>query len=250
MGNLTIDINCDLGEGFSNDAALMAVISSANIACGYHAGDANTMRGTVDLAIDNGVAIGAHPGYPDLANFGRSPMKMSSAQVHEIVTDQIGVLAETARTAGGKIRHVKPHGALYNESARDAELAAAIAEAVRDIDSSLILFGLSGSRSIDEAKKLGLQTASEVFADRTYQTDGTLTPRTRPDALIEDTETALTQVIDMIKYGRVRSVDGIMIPIVAETVCIHGDGTNAVEFAREIRSILTKTDIAINALNG
>ncbi len=235
MGTLTIDINCDLGEGCGSDAEMMKYISSANIACGYHAGDATTMRKTVDLAIDRGVAIGAHPGYQDRENFGRTAMKMAPKQVHKIVTDQISVLNEIARSSGGRLNHVKPHGALYNQSAVEPEIAAAIAAAIRDFDDTLVLFGLSGSTSITEAANLGLRTAAEVFADRTYQTDGTLTPRTEPNALIYDTEEAITQVLDMIKYGRVRSVDAIMIPIVAETVCIHGDGEKAVEFAKAIQ---------------
>lgn len=235
MERLTIDINCDLGEGCGNDAELMNYISSANIACGYHAGNADTMKRTVDLAIERGVAIGAHPGYPDRENFGRTPMEMTPAEIHEIVTDQILALDGITRSAGGVLRHVKPHGALYNQSAIDAQLAAAIANAVRDFDSDLILFGLSGSVSITEAAKLGLRTASEVFADRRYQSDGTLTPRSEPRALIDDTNDAVTQVLDMIKYGRVRSVDAIMIPIVAETLCIHGDGNQALEFARAIK---------------
>lgn len=247
MGQLTIDINCDLGEGCGNDAELMKFISSANIACGYHAGNTETMKKTVDLAMENGVAIGAHPGYPDRENFGRTALEMTPTQLHAIVTDQICTLDEIAASAGGRLNHVKPHGALYNQAARDSELAAPIAKAVHDFDSNLILFGLSGSVSITEAEKLGLRTASEVFADRTYQTDGTLTPRTEPNALIHDTDQAVTQVLDMIKYGRVRSVDGIMIPVVAETVCIHGDGDKAPEFARELNQRLIESGIEIRA---
>ena len=249
MGQLTIDINCDLGEGCGNDAELMKFITSANIACGYHAGDADTMKRTVDLANENSVAIGAHPGYPDRENFGRTAMKMTPKNVHEIVTNQIATLNEITRSAGRKIGHVKPHGALYNQSARDRELAAAIAEAVRDFDSSLVLFGLSGSLSISEAAKIGLRTASEVFADRTYQTDATLTPRSEPNALIHDTDAAITQVLDMIKYGRVRSVDAIMIPVVAETVCVHGDGEHAVTFARAINSKFAGSGVTMVAIN-
>lgn len=247
---LTIDINCDLGEGCDNDAELMKFISSANIACGYHAGDTDTMKRTVDLAIENGVAIGAHPSYPDRENFGRTAMEMSLKDICEIVTDQITALDIIVRSAGSKLKHLKPHGALYNQSAQEADLASSIAEAVRDVDNSLILFGLSGSSSINEAAKIGLRTASEVFADRTYQTNGSLTPRTDANALIHETETAITQVLDMIKYGRVRSTEAIMIPIVAETVCIHGDGENAVKFARAINSTLKENGVTITAING
>lgn len=246
----SIDINCDLGEGCGNDAELMKCISSANIACGYHAGDAETMKRTVDLAIGNGVAIGAHPSYPDRENFGRTAMEMSLDDIREMVTDQIAALDKFVRSAGGKLMHVKPHGALYNRSARDAELAASIAEAVRDFDNTLILFGLSRSSSISEAVKVGLRTASEVFADRTYQTNGSLTPRTESNALIKNTDTAITQVLDMIKYGRVRSTEAIMIPIVAETVCIHGDGEHAVAFARAVKSTLKENGVTITAING
>jgi len=247
---LTIDINCDLGEGCAFDAELMEYISSANIACGYHAGDTETMKRTVDLAMAKGVAIGAHSGYKDRENFGRNAMKLSPKEVKEIVTDQLEILDKIAKAAGGRIAHVKPHGAMYNQSALDVELAAAIASAVFEFDKTLILFGLSGSVSISEAAKVGLKTASEVFADRTYQTDGNLMPRSEPNALIQDTDAATTQVLDMIKYGRVRSVDAIMIPIVAETVCIHGDGDNAVDFARSIRQKLKENGITICPING
>lgn len=239
-----------MGEGCGNDAELMRYISSANIACGFHAGDADTMRLTVDLAIENDVAIGAHPGYRDRENFGRTSMQLSASEVRDLVTEQIAALNEIAKAAGGRLTHVKPHGALYNQSARDAELAAAIAEAVADYDSDLVLFGLSGSVSIDEAKKCGIRTASEVFADRTYQTDGSLTPRSEQNALISDSDTAVTQVLDMIKYGRVRSVDAIMVHIVADTVCIHGDGEHAVAFAKTINRNLAANGIAIKPIHG
>ncbi len=242
-----IDLNCDLGEGCGNDAELIPLISSANIACGYHAGDADTMKRTVDLAVEHAVAIGAHPGFADRANFGRTAMNISSDEIRTIVTDQIGTLAEIARSAGGRISHVKPHGALYNQSARDSEIAAAIAATVHEIDPNYILFGLSGSSSIYEAEKAGLRTASEVFADRTYQTDGSLTPRSESDALITNEDAAVEQVLDMVKYGRVRSTDAIIIRIVAETVCIHGDGKRAVEFASLIRNRLLESGILVAA---
>ncbi|MFZ1700244.1 MAG: 5-oxoprolinase subunit PxpA [Pyrinomonadaceae bacterium] len=250
MGELKIDLNCDVGEGCGNDAALMSFISSANIACGYHAGDAETMKRTVDLALEHNVAIGAHPGFADRESFGRTAMNLSLDEVRQLVADQIEALSNIAAAAGGKLIHVKPHGALYNQAARDAELAAAIARTVADIDNSLFLLGLSGSVSITEAQNIGLGTASEVFADRTYQNDGSLTPRKEVNALIRDTEQAVTQVLDMIKYGRVRSVDSIMIKIVAETVCIHGDNDNAVEFARAINEKLTDNGIEISRIHG
>ena len=243
----SIDLNCDLGEGCGSDAELMRLISSANVACGYHAGDAETMKRTVDLALENGVAIGAHPGYPDRENFGRTAMNLAPREICSIVSDQLGTLTEIANRSGAKLAHVKPHGALYNQSARDAAIAAAIAEAVHHHDPKLVLFGLSGSHSIAEAERVGLRTASEVFADRTYQNDGSLTPRTWPDAMIENENESIEQVLDMLKYGRVRSTDAIMVRIVAETVCIHGDGDHAVEFATLINRRLVENGFTISA---
>ncbi len=250
MDNLTIDLNCDMGEGCGNDAELMRFVSSANIACGYHAGDRDTMRRTVDLALEHGVAIGAHPGYADRENFGRTAMNLSADEIKQLVTDQVVELKEIANSAGAIVTHVKPHGALYNQAARDPELAYAIAEAVSDIDPRLILFGLSGSVSVTAAEARGLRTASEVFADRTYQNDASLTPRSRSNALIDETDVAMTQVLDMIKYGRVRSTDGLMVKITADTVCLHGDGAHAVEFARAINAKLAANNIRIHALSG
>lgn len=250
MGELKIDLNCDVGEGCGNDAAIMPFISSANIACGYHAGDADTMKRTVDMALEHGVAIGAHPGYADREDFGRTTMNLPLSDVRHLVADQIEALSNIAVAAGGKLTHVKPHGALYNQAARDVEIAAAIARAVGNLDRGLILYGLSGSVSISEAQKIGLGTASEVFSDRTYQNDGSLTPRSEPNALITHTDQALTHVLDMIKYGCVRSTDGIMIKIRAETVCIHGDGKQAVEIARAINEKLTESGIHITRLYG
>lgn len=249
MDKLTIDINCDLGEGCGNDAELMKYISSANIACGYHAGDADTMKRTIDLALENNVAIGAHPGYDDRENFGRTNVDLPAKDVYNIVTDQIAALDEIAGRCSAKLTHVKPHGAMYNQSAKNAELAAAIAQAVKDFDPDLALFGLSGSVSIDEAAKIGLQTSAEVFADRTYQNDGSLTPRSQPNALITSDETSAGQVLDMIKYGRVRSTEAVMVKIVAETVCIHGDGPEAVELARAIKLKLEDNGITIRPGN-
>ena len=241
----SVDLNCDIGEGCGNDAELMRYISSANIACGFHAGDEATMRRTVELALENGVAIGAHPGYRDRENFGRTEMRLSRDEVRRLILGQLEALKAECDRKGARIRHVKPHGALYNQAAMDRELASALAEAVSEFDSGLTLYGLSGSLMIEEAGTAGLKTASEVFADRTYRSDGTLTPRSQPNALIHETETSLTQVLDMIKYGRVRSTDAIMVPIKAETVCVHGDGPNAVEFAKLIQERLTSEGIRI-----
>src|SRR5262245_37559224 len=185
----SIDINCDLGEGFPNDAELMRYISSAKIACGFHAGDEDTMRRTVELAMENGVAIGAHPGYDDKENFGRTPKQLSFVEIRDLVTEQILRMKNICGSLGARMAHVKPHGALYNQEAKDREIAAAIVEGVNAIDGDLIYYGLPNSVMIEEAERVGLQTASEVFADRTYQRDGTLTPRSEPDALIDDIET-------------------------------------------------------------
>lgn len=248
MDRLKIDLNCDMGEGCGNDAALMDFVSSANIACGYHAGDRETMLRTAEVAIEKGVAIGAHPGYPDRENFGRTAMNMSSKEVYEIVSDQIAALSEIVINAGGKLGHVKPHGALYNQAARDAELAAAIADAVYDFDPDLVLFGLSGSGYIAIAEKRGLRVASEVFTDRTYQPDGSLTPRSESGALIHDADTALAQVLQMIKKGVVTAVTGETVPIRAETICIHGDGANALKFAEAINRMLSENQIEIHSI--
>ena len=243
----SVDINCDIGEGFGSDAELMRHISSANIACGFHAGDETAMRRTVGLAITNGVAVGAHTGYRDRENFGRTEMNPSRGEVRRLILEQLEALQAVCGEFGMRMRHVKPHGALYNQAARDTKLASAIAEAVAEFDRDLILYGLSGSVSISEAEKVGLSTASEVFADRTYRSDGTLTPRSRPDAVIFETETLLRQVLDMVKYGRVRSTDAIMVPIKCETICVHGDGPDDEGFARLIRERLTFEGVRISS---
>ena len=227
-------INCDMGEGAGTDEFIMPFINAANIACGYHAGDTATMWQTVELAIKNNVAIGAHVSFFDKENFGRSEMNLSNDEVYELVSQQLIILNEITTALDAKINHVKPHGALYNMSAKDGILATTIAKAVKDFDGNLILVGLSGSHSISEAKKVGLKTASEVFADRTYQDDGTLTPRSLTNALIDTEEKVIIQVLQMIKEGSVTTVTGKTIHIIAETICIHGDGKHAVEFAKVI----------------
>ncbi len=243
-----IDLNCDMGEGLTNDAFLMPYISSANIACGYHAGDETIMKRTIELAMFHSVAIGAHPGFADKANFGRTEMPLSSTEVYELVTDQITLLQRTAFIFGTKLHHVKPHGALYNMSAKDPVLAGTIARAVFDADPKLILFGLSGSHSITEALKIGLSTASEVFADRTYQNNGNLTPRNQQSALIDSDEKCVQQVLQMIEQNTVTSIDGTIVPIVAETICLHGDGRHAVNFAAYIYKTLQEKNIGIKSI--
>lgn len=246
---ISCDLNCDMGEGIGNDEAIMPFITSANIACGYHAGDETTMRTTIIMAKNAGVAIGAHPSFLDRANFGRTEMKdIRPQQVYELVTEQLKIIQKVLESADAQLHHIKPHGALYNMAARNAALSAAIAHAVYDFDKTLVLFGLSGSHSIAEAKAMGIKTASEVFADRTYQDDGSLTPRTNPSALIEDEEQSIRQVIQMVKEGTVTSASGKKVPIVAETICLHGDGKNAVLFASAISKKLRVENIEIRAM--
>ncbi|CAG9185245.1 5-oxoprolinase subunit PxpA [Cupriavidus pinatubonensis] len=244
---MQIDLNADLGEGCGNDEALLALISSANVACGWHAGDAATMLQTVKWAIEKGVAIGAHPSFPDRENFGRTEMQRDPETVYADVLYQIGALAAMVRAQGGQLHHVKPHGALYNQAARDPALAEAIVRAVRDFDSDLIFFGLAGSKMIDVARKAGLRVKEEVFADRGYNADGSLVKRGTPGALHEDEEVALNQTLTMVREQRVRAIDGNWVPIRAETVCLHGDGDHALAFARRIRERLGAEGIAVRA---
>lgn len=249
----TIDLNCDMGESFGawtmgRDAELMNYVSSINIACGFHAGDASVIRKTVETAIEKGVSIGAHPGFPDLQGFGRREMKLSSKEVFDIVLYQVAAVKGICEALGAKLHHVKPHGALYNQAAKDGNLAESIADALLKSDQNLIFYGLSGSFLISEAEKLGLKTASEVFADRTYMPDGTLTPRTQPNALIDDPLIAADQVLEMINEGTVTAIDGTKVPIKAETICIHGDGPHALEFARSINTRLKESGLNIARL--
>jgi 5-oxoprolinase (ATP-hydrolysing) subunit A len=241
------DLNCDMGEGMGSDSALMRCISSANIACGYHAGSEALMEQTVGMALRFGVAIGAHPGFEDRANFGRTEMHLSEEEVYALVRRQIQLLRAICSRLGAMLHHVKPHGALYNMAARDRDLAACLVRAVADEDPGLILYGLSGSHLVSVAGEAGLPTAAEVFADRTYQDDGSLTSRTMPGAMITEEDSALAQVLRMVKEGRVVSVSGTLVPIAAETICIHGDGAHAVPFAHRIRSLLLHEGIEIKA---
>lgn len=235
---MKIDINCDMGEGMDNDKLLMPYIHSANIACGFHAGDEATMKKTIQLALQYGVSIGAHVSFADKANFGRTEMNLPIETIYELVQEQLVIFCNIATQAGATVQHVKPHGALYNMSAANKEIAAAIAKAVKDFDNGLILYGLSGSFSIREAKKINLSTASEVFADRTYQDDGSLTPRFMSGALIEDEQAVRRQVIGFITDHTVIALSGKKISIDADTICIHGDGSHALPFAKLIASIV------------
>jgi UPF0271 protein len=228
------DINCDMGEGINNEEQLMPFITSANIACGYHAGDIATMQRTIELCLQHHVAIGAHPSFYDKENFGRTEWLLPAEEIYELVTQQLYILYEVADSMGAGITHVKPHGALYILSARDENTANVIARAIQDFDPSLMLFGLSGSYSISQAQAIGLKAVNEVFADRTYSDDGSLTPRSLQGALIENAEKAVAQVMQMINKGTVTSITGKELPIKAGTICIHGDGKNAVELAKAI----------------
>lgn len=249
-GHLTVDLNCDMGESFGaftvgNDAAILDHVTSANIACGYHASDPAIMRKTVALALEKNVAIGAHPGLPDLAGFGRREMAISPQEAYDMMVYQIGALNGFVKAAGGILYHVKPHGALYNMAAVTVDLSEAIAEAVYKVCPEAVLYGLAGSELIKAGKKLGLKTANEVFADRTYQQDGTLTPRRLSNAMINDQGEAVKQVVNMIKEGKVLSQQGTEVTIQADTVCIHGDGPHALEFARYIRQVLENESITV-----
>jgi UPF0271 protein len=247
-----IDLNCDMGEAFGNypmpnDDILMDYITSANIACGFHAGDPEVMQHTVKMAVQKGVAIGAHPGLPDLQGFGRRDMKISPNEAYQMTLYQIGALYGFVKAAGGKLHHVKAHGALYNMAAKDAGLAKAIVEAVHDFDSALILYALAGSEMIEAAKKTGIVTASEVFADRTYQDDGSLTPRNQSNALLTEEQQSIKQVLLMVQQQKVVSVNQKAVPLKAETLCLHGDGMHAVEFAKMINEKLKQEGITIKA---
>lgn len=247
-----IDLSCDMGEAFGNyampnDEVLLNYISSASIACGFHAGDPNVMQNTVTAAIKKGVAVGAHPGLPDLQGFGRREMQISPKEAYQMVLYQIGALYGFVKAAGGRLNHVKAHGALYNMAGRAPILARAIVDAVHDFDPGLILFALAGSEMVIAAKKTGLAYVSEVFADRTYQDDGSLTPRIHANALITDEQQSLKQVLMMVENQQVISVNKKIIPLTVDTLCLHGDGPHAAEFTKTIYETLKKEGVTIKA---
>ncbi|GGA26352.1 LamB/YcsF family protein [Psychrobacillus lasiicapitis] len=248
-----VDLNCDLGESFGRyklgeQKEILKYVTSANIACGFHAGDPSVMRETVKLAIENGVKIGAHPGLPDLNGFGRREMNITPQEAYDLVVYQIGALNGFLATVGERMQHVKPHGALYNMASKDSELAKAIAQAVYDVSPKLVLFGLAGSKLTDAGEKIGLHTAHEVFADRTYQSDGSLTSRQQTDALITDKDHSVAQVVKMVTEGKVISQQHTEVLINADTVCIHGDGEHAVSFAKYIKETLESNSIVVSAV--
>ncbi|KQV89060.1 5-oxoprolinase subunit PxpA [Pelomonas sp. Root1237] len=240
-----VDLNADLGEGAPDDAELLALVSSANIACGWHAGGARLMQTTVVAALERGVAIGAHPSYPDRENFGRSEMQLAPADVKADLIYQIGALDALVRAAGGRLHHVKPHGALYNQAARDPALADAVAAAVLDVNPALALYGLAGSELLKAAERTGLRAVAEVFADRGYRADGSLVPRSLPGAFVEDTDEAVARTLRMVREGVVQAVTGEIVPLQAQTICLHGDGAHALAFARALNQALTQAGVQL-----
>lgn len=246
-----IDINCDMGESFGlwnmgNDEDVMPFVTSANIACGFHAGDPETMLKTIRLAIANNVEIGAHPGLPDLQGFGRRTMVMTNEEIYGLLVYQIGALQAFAKTQGRKLHHVKTHGALYNMSVLDFNIALAVAKAVHDVDSSLQMY-VANANMVNAGLEYGMNVKFEVYADRSYQDDGTLTPRSQPQALIEDLDKAVRQVKSMVIDGTVTALSGKSVPIKADTLCIHGDQPGAAIFARQIHAALRAEGITINS---
>lgn len=249
----SIDLNCDLGEdeseqGAQREAQILPHITSANVACGFHAGGPAYMRRTMSAAAALGIALGAHPSLADREHFGRRELAVTPERIYEDVLYQIGAAAAIACSLDAPLNHVKPHGALYNMAARDFALADAIACAVRDFDPGLVLFGLSGSKMLQAGEARGLRCAAEVFADRSYQRDGSLTPRSQAGALIEDADVASAQVMQMISAGTVRAIDGAEVRIRADTVCLHGDSAQAPVFAARLRSALENAGVTVRAI--
>lgn len=249
-----VDLNCDLGESFGAytlgmDRAVIPHISSANVACGFHAADPVVMSKTVAMAKEYGVAVGAHPGYPDLVGFGRRTLQVTPAELKAMVQYQIGALQAFCAANGVRMQHVKPHGAMYNMAAKDRRLADAICQGIRELDPSLILLGLSGSCLLDAGREAGLRCASEVFADRAYEDDGSLTPRGQEGAVITDEEEAIARVLQMVQQGTVQARSGKTISIQADSVCLHGDGEKAVEFAKRINSSLNASGVKVVCLS-
>lgn len=248
----SIDLNCDLGESFGiyhmhQEDALLNYVSSVNIACGFHAGDSRVMYDTVNKAQKKGVAIGAHPSLPDLQGFGRRELKIQPSEAYQLTLYQISALYGFTKAAGVRLHHVKPHGALYNMAAKDRALAQAIVQAIYDFDPSLYLYALAGSEMIHAAEQTGIKAVSEVFADRTYQSDGTLTPRSHENAVIKNELQAVNQVLYMLRQQKVLSVQQQSVPLKVETICIHGDNQNAIKLAQVIHHKLVQEKIDVSA---
>jgi UPF0271 protein len=245
MENQIIDLNCDMGEGSGNEEAILPYISSANIACGYHAGDAKTIWETISLASKHNVAIGAHPSFHDKENFGRKHFDLTIEEIYELIIQQLLIFNDVAFSCDCILHHIKPHGALYNLSAKDKKVARSIAQAVKDFDDTLIVFGLSDSHSVHEAKALGLQVANEVFADRSYRDDGSLTPRTEKNALISEVDEVVKQALQLVINGTVNTVSGKELKVQADTICIHSDGANAALIAKRLNEAFKENHIQI-----
>jgi len=244
---LSVDLNADLGEGSGHDAELFELISSANIATGFHAGDSDTMHAAISAAMQHGVAVGAHPSFFDRENFGRKELKVPNEEVFDAVAYQLGIFQAIASALGVRPNHVKPHGALYNMAVRDEKLADAIARGIESVDPKLILFAPDNTELARAGETRGVQIAREIFADRNYLNDGWLVPRTRPDALLRDPKEAAERVLRMLREGKVRSVEGHDVDVRGETICVHGDTPGAVEFARELRTQLEREGVGISA---
>jgi 5-oxoprolinase (ATP-hydrolysing) subunit A len=245
--NLVVDLNSDLGEGAGHDDEILDLVTSANIACGFHAGDPASIFASIQAAHERGIAVGAHPSFADRENFGRTEMTVPPEEVYSLVSYQVGAFQALARAAGAEMNHVKPHGALYNMAVRDERLAEAIARAVLVVSSSLLFFAPGESTLERAAQSAKLRVVREVFADRNYLANGSLVPRTRPDALLHDPEEAAVRVLRMLRAGVVRSVDGRDVEVHPETICIHGDSPGAVEFARSLRTSLEENGVMIQA---
>lgn len=245
-----VDLNSDLGESFGSytigmDEQVIQYVSSANVACGWHAGDPLVMEKTIQMAKENGISVGAHPGFQDLMGFGRRNMNVSPKEAKAYVQYQVGALMAFCKAANHPMVHVKPHGALYNMAAKDYALAKAICEGIKEVDENLILLGLSGSEFIRAAKDVGLRVAQEVFADRAYEEDGSLVARTKPGAVITDENEAIARVVRMVKEGKVTAVTGKDIEIQADSICVHGDNAHALQFVEKIRKVLSEEGITI-----
>jgi UPF0271 protein len=245
--SLSVDLNADLGEGAGHDEDILEFVSSANIACGFHAGDPTSILASIRNANELEVAIGAHPSFPDRANFGRSEMTLPPDEIYAVIAYQLGAFQALTRAADTKVNHVKAHGALYNMAARDRSLAEVIVNAVFAFDPSLILFVPPGSIFERVARERKLQTASEVFADRNYMPDGSLVSRSSPDAFVHDPAEAAGRVLRMLREGKVRAINGVDVPITVETICVHGDNPEAVDFVQKLRERLTRAEITIAA---
>lgn len=252
---IEVDLNSDLGEGFGiyktgNDEEIMKNVTSVNIACGFHAGDPLTMEKSVTLAVKYDVAIGAHPGFPDLMGFGRREMRITPHEAKAYIVYQVGALMAFANAHGATLRHVKPHGALYNMAARDHDLALAIAEAVRDVDENLILVGLSGSQIVKAANEVGIKAANEAFADRAYLPNGELAPRSMEGSVIDNVEEISKRALEMVKKEKVTAIDGSIVQIKVDTICVHSDTPSSLNIVKELREFLSSNGVKVKRLNG